>query len=239
MIKVKLRLVLLSVLLGSLSNVGHAQKGKWDEIGKDGIVSSDTIKKKGYTLIFINKDATFDPTVKARMISTFFDVYPKEAKIYNKNTRKKVIIFIDPAYTAVAATAGEIVRVNPEWMHKHPEDIDVVTHEVMHIVQSYPGWAGPGWVTEGIADYVRATLGVDNKGANWTLPDYKPTQNYDNAYRVTARFFIWVEKNKKKGMVKILDNAMRTKTYTPEIWVKETGKTVDELWAEYGKNSVI
>lgn len=229
---------LVTCLLGFTQSV-RAQKGSWDDIEKGGLISADTIVRNDLTLVFLNKDASFDPVVKERMIETFFKVYPEECRIYNPDARKKVVIFIDPAYKAVAATGGELVRVNPEWMHKHPDDIDVVTHEVMHIVQSYPGWAGPGWITEGIADYVRATLGVDNKSANWTLPDYRPSQNYDNAYRVTARFFIWLEKNKKRGIVKILDNAMRTKTYTLGIWEKETGKSVEALWAEYGANPVI
>lgn len=210
----------------------------WNKIDESGIVARDTTTGKGFTLVFINKDATLDKAVEKSMTDAFWAVYPKEVKLYNKASLKKVVIIIDPEYKGVAATAGEIVRVNPQWMHSHPADIDVVTHEVMHIVQAYPNEAGPGWITEGIADYVRYTLGVDNAGANWKLPDYKSTQSYKDAYRVTARFFVWVDKQ-HHGTIKKLNTAMRTKTYTDGFWEKETGKTVDALWAQYAANPTV
>ena len=233
---VNLALFFLFLLVsGGLKAQKHSP---WNKIGQEGVISADTIKKEGYTLVFINKDSTFNPKVKKNMIDAFFEVYPKEAAIYNKKTLKKVIIFIDPAYNGVAATGGELIRVNPDWMHKHPEDIDVVTHEAMHIVQSYPQYE-PIWVTEGIADYVRATLGINNVVGGWTLPDYKPSQKYDNSYRITARFFIWLEKYKKQGIIQSLDDAMRTKKYTEDFWKKETSSTVDQLWEEYGNDPII
>lgn len=216
-----------------------AQEDNWNHIGKDDVVSNDTTIKKGYTLIFINKSPTFSPAVKQRMTDAFFKVYPKEAKTYNKHTLKKVIFLIDPKYTGVAATSGSIVRYNPNWFVSHPGDIDVVTHEVMHIVQGYGDGAGPGWLTEGIADYVRFKMGVDNEGAKWTMPAYTPKQNYTNAYRITARFLVWVEENYDKKLVVQMDAALRNHTYTADLWKTLTGKTVDELWNEYALNPVI
>ncbi|TKK71643.1 secretory protein [Ilyomonas limi] len=202
-------------------------------------ISTNSITKGKYTLLFINKDTALDATVKQRLIDAFFAVYPKESDMYNPNTAKKVTFIIDPAYDGVAATSGDIVRFNPEWFHKHPGDIDVVTHEVMHIVQAYPDDAGPGWITEGIADYVRYKMGVDNAGANWKLTEYNAKQNYDNSYRITARFFVWIEQNHDKDFVKQLDAAMRSKTYTDDFAREHTGKTFSELWEEYTKNAAI
>jgi hypothetical protein len=198
----------------------------------------DSITRGGYTLIYENKSATFDTAVGRRLINTFFEVYPKQVARFNKKAVKVVRFSIDPTYDGVAATYGTRIRFNPEWFKKNPNDVDVVTHETMHVVQAYPGY-DPGWLTEGIADYVRYEFGVDNKGAKWTLPAYKADQSYKNAYRVTARFLVWVEKNKRKDLVNKLDFAMRANTYTPEIWKELTGKDVDELWAEYAANPVI
>jgi len=216
-------------------------QNQWSQVDKDlkSAVSVDTTKKGKYTLVFINKSTDFSKEVQQRMTDVFFVNYPKEANLYNKQAMPQVIFVMDPEYTGVAAAGWGVVRFNPEWFKKNPEDIDVVTHEVMHLVQSYPNGAGPGWITEGIADYVRFTLGVDNAGANWTLPDYKAGQSYENAYRITARFLYWIEKNVKKGTVKQLDAAMRNKAYTDAFWKDTTGKTVDELWAEYAGNPVI
>lgn len=198
-------------------------------------VSVDTTKKGKYTLVFINKTSDFNAELKSKLTDVFFVNYPKEAKIYNKKAMDKVIFVIDPGYQGVAAAGGGVVRFNPSWFKKNPGDIDVVTHEVMHLVQSYPNESGPGWITEGIADYVRFTLGIDNEGANWKLPEYNEKQSYEDAYRVTARFFYWIEKHVKKGIIKKLDVAMRNKRYTSSFWEENTGMSVDELWVKYAK----
>ena len=223
--------------LASLSS--FSQIRNWNQIGTEGIVSQDSTTKKGYTLVFISKDSAFSDVTKQKMTDAFFTVYPKEAKRFNKKVMKRVIFLVDPAYKGVAATSGGIVRYSPKWMAEHPEDIDVVTHEVMHIVQGYPGGAGPGWLTEGIADYVRYTYGVNNEAGKWSLPNYDASHAYTKSYRITARFLVWLEKNKKKNMVTKLDGAMRSKTYTADIWKELTGKTLDELWSEYASNPVI
>lgn len=152
---------------------------------------------------------------------------------------KKVAMIIDPDYKGVAATAGGVIRVNPEWMKKNPEDLDVVTHEAMHIVQAYRGHSGPGWITEGIADYVRHQFGVNNEAAKWSLTPFNEKQSYKNAYRITARFFVWITKNYKKHFVRDLDAAMREGTYTDGFWKQQTGKTVDELWSQYSQDPTI
>ncbi|HEY5391744.1 MAG TPA: basic secretory protein-like protein [Hanamia sp.] len=235
-IKIKgLAMILTFLTVGFLCKA----QGDWNNTVSKNDVSRKTIKKKGYTLTFVNKDSTFSKEVEEHLIKTFFEVYPKEVREYNRKASKEVFIIIDPNYKGVAATSGHIVRVNPEWFHKHPQDVDVVTHEVMHIVQGY-NWNGvPGWITEGIADFVRNEYGVNNKEADWTLPDYNSRQNYTNAYRVTARFFIWLQQNYDKKLVQELNIAAREKTYTSAFWENKTGKTVDQLWNIYAENPTI
>lgn len=221
------RVIFLGVIgVFAFCAVGHAQ-------------STEVLKKNGYKLTVINQDAAFDKAEIVKLEETFFEVYPKLEKEYNKKTLKEVTFLIDTAYGGVAETGGGVVKFSSKYMTKHPKDIDVVTHEVMHIVQGYGDGAGPGWLTEGIADYARNKFGVDNAGAHWTLPAFKSTQNYDNAYRVTARFLVWIEKNVKPDLVKILDKQLRDHTFTDDSWKKETGKTVDELWAAYAANPAI
>ncbi|WP_432711811.1 basic secretory protein-like protein [Pedobacter sp.] len=191
------------------------------------------IKKNGYTLTFENNYASLNPALKKRLIETFFEVYPKLAKEYNKKTLKGVKFFVDTVYKDVAATANGQVVFSSRWMDQHPEDIDVVTHEVMHIVQDYGNSVGPGWLTEGIADYARYKFGVDNVGAKWSLPMLKPEHHYTNSYRITARFFAWIENNVKPGTIKAMDKSLRDHTYTPALWEKLTGKDIDSLWNAY------
>ncbi len=222
----KKTLLLSSLLVTAFCTAGHAQ-------------SQEVISKNGYKLTVINQDPAFDKAEISKLEETFFVVYPKLEKEYNKKTLKDVTFLIDTAYGGVAETGGGVVKFSSKYMTKHPKDIDVVTHEVMHIVQGYGDGAGPGWLTEGIADYARNKYGVDNAGAHWALPEFKATQNYDNAYRVTARFLVWVEKNYKKDLVKTFDKQLRDHTFTDDNWKKETGKTVDELWTAYAVNPAI
>ncbi|HEX8020145.1 basic secretory protein-like protein [Mucilaginibacter sp.] len=202
-------------------------------------LSQDSLTRGSYTLIFTNYSPDFATDagnkVKDRMIEAFFKVYPEEASIYNPKTATKVHFNIDPSYTGVAETGNAIVRVNPKWMLATPTDLDVVTHEVMHIVQAYKG-SNPGWLVEGIADYARYTLGVDNATAGWSLPAYSADQNYTGSYRITARFLVWLDKHVKAGIVKSLDTACRDNTYSDQTWKTLTGKTVDELWTAYSNN---
>ncbi|MBS7563722.1 secretory protein [Mucilaginibacter sp. Bleaf8] len=219
-------LLLITFLLSSGHAVVNAQ-------------STEVINKKGYRLTIINQDPEFSKAEIAKLVKTFFEVYPKLEKEYNSKTSEEVTFIIDTAYDGVAETGGGRVTFSSKYMTKHPADIDVVTHEVMHIIQDYGDGAGPGWLTEGIADYARFKFGVDNKGAGWQLPDYKPSQNYDNAYRITARFLVWIEKKLKPDLVKSFDEQLRSHTFTDESWKKETGKTVDELWVSYSAHPQI
>ena len=138
---------------------------------------TDVYKQKGYTLTFINYDAPFDAAEQARLVKTFFTVYPELAKTYNRKILKEVKMVIDTTYKGVAETDNGKVTISSAWLHKRPEDIDVVTHEVMHIVQDYGESTGPGWLTEGIADYARYKFGVNNDAAKWSLTPYKAGQN--------------------------------------------------------------
>lgn len=200
-----------------------------------------TYDQKGYHLVFTNDDPSFDPKEQERLVQTFFQVYPPMAEEFNKHAAKEVKISIEKGFRtpgAVAATQGNVIHCNPAWFRQHPEDIDVITHEGMHVVQAYRQW-DPAWLREGLADYARQKYGVNNAAADWSLPDYRPKQSYKDAYRVTARFLVWLEKNVKPGIAVALDGALREGNYQPETWNALTGKGVDELWQDYGKNPAL
>ena len=202
-------------------------------------VAQDSVTRQGYTLVFISRDSAFSPLTKRRMTDAFFAVYPAEARRFNPQTLRRVTFIIDPAYDGVAATDNGVARYNPRWLVAHPEDIDVVTHEVMHIVQAYPPDSCPGWLTEGIADYARYTFGVNNGPGHWALPDYKAGQNYTNSYRIAARFLVWLERHGHPRLVDKLNRAARLGTYTPAIWRQQTGHSLDELWAAYAASPAL
>jgi hypothetical protein len=199
----------------------------------------DTLRKGEYSLIFFSNNPGLDPAVKQKLIDTYFKVYPVLVETFNKKATRNVRFLVDTAYKGVAETGGDEVRFSAGYLKARPYDTDVVTHETMHIVQGYGNSTGPGWLTEGIADYIRYAYGIDNAGCKWTLPAYSPEQNYTNSYRITARFFVWIEQNVKKGTLKKMDASLRDHTYTDGTWERLTGQTLDELWAGYARNPMI
>jgi hypothetical protein len=211
----------------------QANDGGWSIDATKQIFSRDSIVKGGYTLLFYVLSPGFDSAVKRRMTDVFFTVYPKQVAQYNPDAPKKVVFMVDPSYQGVAAALGNVVRYSPAWFAQNPEDIDVVTHEVMHVVQGYNYATVPFWVTEGIADYGRAVYGVNNEKAKWELLKPIAQSHFQNGYKITARFFLWLEEQYKMEFVKELNGIAAAGSYTNAFWNAKFGKGVDELWDEY------
>ena len=201
--------------------------------------SGSTFKCDGYTLSFTSNADTFSQDLKVKFVDLFFETYPKLVNEYNSSAPKVVSFMIDTAYHGVAATWNNAVHYDPTWFISQPKDIDVVTHEIMHIVQQYGNNTAPWWLVEGIADYVRNKYGKYNAEAGWTMPAPNSSQLYDNGYRVTARFLTWIENKKKAGFVKTLNEKIRLNQYDAALWQSQTGKNVADLWAEYLGNPTL
>ena len=191
------------------------------------------------SITFKNFDATLKEGTEDKFVSTVFKVYPKLLKDFNPDAQKHITINIDTSYTGVAYAFNGEITVSSRWLKQKPTDIDLITHEVMHLIQSYPHGGGPVWLSEGVADYVRFKYGVDNTGAGWSLTDFNENQIYTNSYRITARFLVWLSENYDDAIVYKLDQQMRSKTYSEDSWEKLTGKGIDSLWDQYSKNPEI
>lgn len=211
------------------------------KVGTNGYDLRDSIyTQDGYTLRFENNSTDFADSTKDKFIKTFFAVYPQLVKDFNPDAPKTVYFKVDTSFVQYPAAAfGGRISYSADWFKKHTEDTDVVTHEIMHVIQSYGNTNGPWWVTEGIADYVRHKYGLNNAAGGWSLTPFNPSQKYDNGYRITARFFLWLENNIKPGIVKTLDERMRAHAYSENIWKELTSKTVAELWQQYSQNPAV
>ncbi len=143
---------------------------------------------------------------------------------------------IKKADGGVAWTVGPNITVASSWAEKHPEDIGCVYHEMVHVIQSYKGYTSakaPGWLVEGIADYMRWAI-YEGKPQKWFPPVNKP-QGYKTGYQVTGGFLLWLESGQCPGIVKKLNTAIRKGTYEDELFEKEAGKPLDALWVDYLK----
>jgi hypothetical protein len=129
----------------------------------------------------------------------------------------------------IAYASGTRIVCTKKWFTAHPDDRGAVVHELVHVVQQYRG-RNPGWLVEGIADYLR-----------WfqyepvtTQPRPNPKRaKYTDSYQTTGAFLNYLTNHVEPEIVIKLNAAMREGRYRPELWEEITGKTVDELWALY------
>lgn len=145
-----------------------------------------------------------------------------------------------------AAAGGNRVSCNIEWFRRNlsGEAKGAVVHELVHVVQQYgrarrdnpTATRTPGWLVEGIADYIRWFLYEPQaKGAEITERSLARAR-YDANYRISANFLNWVTAKYDKEIVRKLNAAAREGKYSETLWKEWTGKTVQELGDEWKKS---
>jgi hypothetical protein len=148
-------------------------------------------------------------------------------------------IVFSASMRGVAATGGNRVRCAADWFRRerHGEAKGAVVHELVHVVQGYGAARRtnpnpsrtPGWVVEGITDYVRWFLyEPETHGAEIDGPSLSQAR-YDGNYRVSANFLSWATQTYDKDLVRNLNAAAREGRYSDELWKTSTGHSVEEL----------
>ena len=147
----------------------------------------------------------------------------------------------------VAATSGTRVTANANWLRREleREAIGALLHEEVHVIQLYGrrgnrGEGGgrrlPGWLVEGIPDYIRWVLyEPQSHGADdvWMKRQKFDSVRYDGSYRQSANFLNWVVQKYDQDIVAKLNAAARAGKYRDEIWKEKSGKTAEELGNEW------
>lgn len=152
---------------------------------------------------------------------------------------ERVEIELSPRVGGVAATGGRRVRGNADWFQRNlkGEAKGAIVHELVHVVQQYgrgrrrtPGaFRPPGWLTEGIPDYIRWFLyEPESHGAEITERNFDRAR-YDGSYRVSANFLDWVVREHGEKVIPELNAALREGRYRPDLWNELTGHSVEEL----------
>ena len=132
-------------------------------------------------------------------------------------------------YKGVAEASGNRIKGAVAWFKAHPDDIGAMIHEIVHCVQLYRGRSTPGWLVEGIADYVRFWKYEPGKAGRLQPERAK----YDGSYRTTAAFLAFVTEKYDKQAVKKLNAIAREGKYDVGVWKTLTGKSVEELNQEW------
>ncbi|HSI71755.1 MAG TPA: basic secretory protein-like protein, partial [Fimbriimonas sp.] len=124
----------------------------------------------------------------------------------NYKAPDKITLTFKKEISAPAYASGGGITINAKWIRDHPNDLGMVIHELVHVIQMYPGFKEkPGWLVEGIADYIR-----------WwryepEVPRTKPNPekaNYNDSYRTTGWWLGWVSQKYDRRLVPALDRAL-------------------------------
>jgi hypothetical protein len=133
-------------------------------------------------------------------------------------------------YNGVAAAGGGRITASVKYFTDRKEDVGAIVHETVHCVQAYRGRGNPGWLVEGVADYIRFFKYEPGKLGVRLTPE---RAKYDASYRITAAFLAYVTEKYDARLVRKLNAAMRAGRYKAELWKDITGKTVEELGREW------
>ena len=126
--------------------------------------------------------------------------------------QRVAILFKDGMGGTPASASGSRINCNIGWFRKSlkGEAKGAVVHEMAHVVQQY-GLARrnnpnatrtPGWLTEGIPDYIRWFLyEPETKGAEITQRNISRAK-YDANYRITGNFLNWVTEKYDKDIAR-------------------------------------
>ena len=192
-----------------------------------------------YTLIVKNGGA-IDPAVLEKMECEFFLNYPKIVARLNPVAAPTTVRFTFGTIPNPAWTIDDEVTFSTTYMRNFPQDIDVVTHEIVHVAQHAPDL--PGWVVEGTADFLRQQYGLYNVSGGWTMVEaWAPNQNYTDGYGTAASFFKWIDYKYREGKLPIVDALQAAGMhgpYDPQIWVTLTGYDLDTLWYLYSNKTL-
>ncbi|HEY4416545.1 MAG TPA: GH92 family glycosyl hydrolase [Verrucomicrobiae bacterium] len=196
---------------------------------------------------------TFDTTAapdlndwaQTKLAPVLAEEYPKIVALLPSEgytAPRKFKITIRPM-AGVAYTTGTRVVASAAWLRSElkGEAVGSLVHECVHVVQQYGHYndgEAPGWIVEGMADYYRwFKYEPQSHGADlvWLRRTHS-TPRYDGSYRISANFLNWVSEKYDAQIVPKLNAAMRDGNYHDTLWKEATGKTVQELGAEWKKD---
>jgi hypothetical protein len=165
------------------------------------------------------------------------EVYPKILKLMADDPTKlpqQFDLIFRHKQSDPGLTSGTRIYLSSDWFLKHPADLGAIVHEMAHVAQQYAGGA-PGYWVEGVADYVRYTLGYTN---GWSYPHCSAEfPHYSSGYWCTSAFLMYVEATYGTVTIRHFNEALRNGSYSDGFFAQATGKSLDAIWADFQKTA--
>jgi hypothetical protein len=161
------------------------------------------------------------------------DWYPVVIALLSTQDYKKpneIKLIFKKEINVPAYASGDGITINAKWIAEHPDDLGMVIHELVHVLQQYPrNRANTGWLVEGIADFIRWWR-YEPEGPR---PRITENSKMTDGYRVTGYFLAWAGKKYDLRLVPSLDAALRKGEDPMPVFEKYCGKKADEVWKEF------
>jgi Peptidase of plants and bacteria len=180
-------------------------------------------------------DVGGDPEMKswaekiARVCERAYPMINEELKSDGFTPPRRITMTLKKSYRGVAAASGDRIVGSLSYFKQHRDDVGAMIHETTHVVQHYRGAHNPGWLVEGISDYVRFFKFEPGKIGKINAE----RAHYNGSYRVTAAFLAFVAGKYDKVLVTKLNKRMREGHYKDEAFHDLTGKSLHELDEEW------
>jgi Peptidase of plants and bacteria len=198
------------------------------------LASTEPVATFAYPIEF-SVDVSDAPEMKewadkvARLCEQWYPRLNEELKSEGYKPATQISMALKSSYRGVAAAGGTRITGSVKFFKEHPDDLGAMIHETCHIIQRYRGGEKPGWLVEGIADQIRFFIYEPGKAG----PVNPRRAHYNGSYRTTATFLDFVSRKYDKQLVLKLNQRLREGKYTADAWKELTGKTVEELDAEW------
>jgi hypothetical protein len=186
----------------------------------------------GFCLIHELNLPVWADSEKIELCEKQFPMICEELKSDGFTPPKRITMTLKKDEKGVAYASGTRIVGAYNFFSKNKKDVGAFVHETAHCVQQYRGRGNPGWLVEGVADYVRFFKYEPKKPAKLTPEQAK----YNGSYRTTAAFLDYLCETHDKEIVNKLNAAMRAGKYSDDIWEKLTKKTVEELGRDWQKS---
>jgi len=205
-------------------------------------------KKFEYRLVV---EATNDAELEAfseQVADIFGQIYPEIVAIFGGSSEgidDTVRLSYPEELEANGISIKNRIKAKAEWVRSHPTDsLGMIIHEIAHVVQQYPG-GHPVWLGEGMADYIRHELEVDDawreKGQSRLLVEAEaradghngtPGLHYTHGYYPATALLLYIEQFHAPGFIREAHSLLKSGNWRDSYFEEETGKDPEALWEE-------
>jgi hypothetical protein len=173
-------------------------------------------------------DQTPEYKLWSRAVGLYKEYSPRIQSILDSPDVPNIEVKVSNEIQVPASTSGTTVTLSNQYFSQQTDD-GAIIHEFTHAIHRCPRYDGEtSWLIEGIADYVRDTLGFQSATS---YPHFEKGKAL-SGYQTTAHLLFWLEK-KNPGAVTLLSKRLIGNTYTRNSFQDLFNVPLDQLVTEY------